>query len=188
MHMPDGLAGVASGIEDDSVSAVFDALGGGDLACLADELVQQSATRAGQRRDVRKVIPGDHEDVRRRLRVDVTKGDDPLPVQHNRGRDLSGGDPAEQAVWHTTIIVGTGGRRCRTRHCAACSHRVVVPVPAGLPVSLPSRPYQRSASYVPGPLAKIRLAAAYYSPVVPATRREVWITFPYVMSNARQDG
>jgi hypothetical protein len=43
--------------------------------------------------------------MRGRLRVDITESDYPLTVQHYRGPDLSGRDPAEQAVWHSTIIV-----------------------------------------------------------------------------------
>src|SRR6185437_9702808 len=65
-------------------------------------------------RHVREVIPRRHQDVRRRLWVDVTEGDSPLPVQHYRGRDLSGRDPAEQAVWHSTIIVAAGHAWCPT--------------------------------------------------------------------------
>jgi hypothetical protein len=41
------------------------------------------------------MIPRDHQDMRWRL-------------------DLSGRDPAEQAVWHTTIIVAAGRARRRT--------------------------------------------------------------------------
>jgi hypothetical protein len=51
------------------------------------------------------MVLGDHKYVRRRLRADVTEGYDPLPVEHYRGRDPPGSDPAEQAVWHSTIIV-----------------------------------------------------------------------------------
>jgi len=54
--------------------------------------------------------------VGRRLGVDVTEGDDTLPVQHYRGGDLPGSDPAEQAVWHNSIIVAGGHLRRRTTH------------------------------------------------------------------------
>jgi hypothetical protein len=105
MHMPHRLPAVAAGVEDNAVPAGVDALGDGDLMGRRDELAEQSVARAGQRCHVREVLPRDHQDVRRRLRADVTEGDDPLPVKHNRGGDLSGSDPAEQTVWHSTIIV-----------------------------------------------------------------------------------
>jgi hypothetical protein len=108
VHVPDSLPRVLAGVEDDPVPGGLDALGGRDLACRRDEFVKQPAARGGEGRHVGVMIPRHHQDMRRRLRVDVTEGDSPLPVQHKRGRDLSGSDPAEQAVWHITIIVGTG--------------------------------------------------------------------------------
>jgi hypothetical protein len=105
MHVPYRLPGVAARIEDDPVPAGGDPGGGGNLMGHCDQLVKQSVARAGQGRHVRKVVPGDHQDMRRRLRADVAEGDDPLSVSYDRGRDLSSSDPAEQAVWHSTIIV-----------------------------------------------------------------------------------
>jgi hypothetical protein len=106
VQVPDRLSAVAARIEDDPVSAGIDALGDSDLMGRRDELVEQPVARARQRRYVREVIPRDNQDMRRGLGADVTEGDDPLPVPHDRGRDLSSRDPAEQAVWHSTIIVG----------------------------------------------------------------------------------
>jgi hypothetical protein len=114
VHVPDGLPAVLTGVEDDPVAAVLDALGRGDLTGGADKLVKQAAARRGERPHVGEVIPRDHQDMRWRLRADVAEGDDPLSVQHYRRRDLSGSDPAEQAIWHSTIIMAAGGRRCRT--------------------------------------------------------------------------
>jgi len=105
VHVPDGLPAIAARVEDDPVSAGSDAFGDGDVACRCDELVKQSVARTDHGRHVGEVIPWDHKDMGRRLRVDVAEGYDPLPVQHDRGRDLSGSDPAEQAFWHSTIIV-----------------------------------------------------------------------------------
>src|ERR1700730_10937525 len=72
VHVPHGLPAVLAGGEDDPVP-------GGP-----------AATRGGQGRHVGEMLPGHHQDVRRRLGVDVTEGDGPLPVQHYRGRDLPG--------------------------------------------------------------------------------------------------
>jgi len=105
VHVSDGLPAITARVEDDPVSAGSDALGDGDVACRCDELVKQSVPRGDHGRHGGEVIPRDHKDMGRRLRVDVTEGYDPLPVKHDRGRDLSGSDPAEQAFWHTTIIV-----------------------------------------------------------------------------------
>ena len=112
--MPDGLPAVLAGVEDDPVPGVLDAFGHGDLPGRANELVKQPGARCGKFCHIGEVIPGDQQDVRRRLGVDVTEGEYPLPVQHYRGRDLPGSDPAEQAIWHTTIIVAAGCVRCWT--------------------------------------------------------------------------
>jgi hypothetical protein len=72
---------------------------------LADQLIKQAVTLAGESRHVRIVVARDHQDMRGRLWVDITESDYSLTVQHYRGLDLSGRDPAEQAVWHSTIIV-----------------------------------------------------------------------------------
>jgi hypothetical protein len=101
VHVPNGLPAIAAGVEDDPVPAGRNALGDGDVACRGDELVKQAVAGADHGRHIGEVIPGDYEDMRRRLRVDVTEGEDPLPVKHNRGRDLPGSDPAEQAFWHS---------------------------------------------------------------------------------------
>ena len=127
VHVLDSLPSVLAGVEDDPVAGRVDALGGRDLARRADEFVQLTVARGGESRHVGEMIPGDHQDVRRRLRVDVTEGENPLPVEHYRGRDLSGSDSAEQAVRHTTIIVGTArvragrlsGERRRASRCVA---------------------------------------------------------------------
>jgi hypothetical protein len=103
--MPNGLPALPSGVEHDPVTGAVNPLGDGHLVRLADELVKQAVTRAGESRHVRIVVARDHQDMRGRLRVDVTESDYPLTIQHYRGLDLSGRDPAEQAVWHSTIIV-----------------------------------------------------------------------------------
>jgi hypothetical protein len=108
VHVPDGLPTVLAGVEDDPVPAGGNALGGRDLVCRADDFVEQAAARGDEGRHVGEMVPRHHQDVRRRLGVDVTEGDGPLSVHHYRGRDLSGNYPAEQAVWHTSIIVAAG--------------------------------------------------------------------------------
>jgi hypothetical protein len=116
VHMPDGLPAVLASVEDDPVPGVFDALGHSDLAGRANKLVKQPATRRGERTHVREVVPWDYQDVGRRLGVDITEGDETLPVQDYRGGDLPGSDPAEQAVWHNSIIVGASHSRCRSTY------------------------------------------------------------------------
>src|ERR1700722_2284368 len=123
VHVPDGLPAVLAGVEDDPVPTGLDALGDRDLACRADEFVKQPAARGGEGRHVREMVSRHHQDVRWRLGVDVTEGDGPLSVQHYRGRDLSGRDPAEQAVWHPSIIVAARRARCRTAQRAVGGHQ-----------------------------------------------------------------
>jgi len=105
VRVPDGLPALPSGVEHDPVTGAIDPLGDCDLVRLANELVKQAVTRAGESRHVRIVVARDHQDMRGCLWADVTESDYPLTAQHNRGLDLSGRDPAEQAVWHSTIIV-----------------------------------------------------------------------------------
>jgi len=119
VHVPHGLPGVPAGVEYDPVPGGLDAVGRRDLPRHADYLVEQPVARGRQRRHVRKVVPRDHQDVRWRLRIEVTEGDRALPVHHDGGRDLSGSDTAEQAVWHTSIITGGGRARRRTAQRAA---------------------------------------------------------------------
>src|ERR1700722_2324008 len=124
VHVPHGLPAVLAGVEDDPVPGGLDALGIRDLPCHGDQLVEQPVARGRQRRYVREVVPRYHKDVRRRLRIEVTEGDAPLPVHHEGGRDMSGSDTAEQAVWHTSIITGGGRARCQTAQRAdAVRHR-----------------------------------------------------------------
>jgi len=119
VHVPHGLPGVPAGVEDDPVPGGLDALGIRDLPCYANQLVEQPVTRGRQRRHIGEVVPRDHEDVGWRLGVEVAEGDGPLPVHHEGGRDLSGRDIAELAVWHTSIITGGARARCRTAQRAA---------------------------------------------------------------------
>ena len=116
VHVPDRLPRFWTGVEHDPVPAAGDALGDGDLMRLGDELVEQAVTGDGQGGDVRVMVARDHQDVRGRLRVDVPESEDPLAVKHHRGRDLPARDTAEQALWHTTIIVA--GRRWRVQDLA----------------------------------------------------------------------
>lgn len=112
VRVPNGLARVLAGVEDDPVPGGLDSLGGRNLARRAYEFVEQSAARGREGRHVREMLPRHHQDVRWRLGVDVPEGDGPLSVKHDRGRYVSGSDPAEQAVWHSTIIVAVA-RACR---------------------------------------------------------------------------
>lgn len=113
VHVPDGLTTLPPGVEHDPVAAALDSLGHGDLVRPGDEFIQQTVARAGQGRYVRVVAARDHQDMRRSLWADVTESDYALSIQHDRGRDLSGRDTAEQAVWHTTIIVARRYRPVR---------------------------------------------------------------------------
>jgi len=176
VHVVDRLPGFPAGVEDDPVPDSLDALGVGDLTRHGDDFVKQSAARGGERCHVRKMPPRDHEDMCRRLRVDVTERDRPLPVYHDRGRDLSASDPAEQAVWHTTIIVGAGRARCGTaylrhlRRQTATLPAVRRPpggAPGGTGAGKPvARARRRLTADVPVGLAEFCLPAIIYSSVV----------------------
>src|SRR5438874_786518 len=74
------------------------ALLAGDLAGNGDELPEQRLVLRPRLRDRRDVLARDHQHVHRRLRVEVSKGDRLLIAVHDVGRDLAGGDAAEDAL------------------------------------------------------------------------------------------
>jgi len=111
--MPDGLARLLSGVEDDAVAAAVDTVGDRHLMRPGDDLVEQAAS-GGQCRGVRVVITRDYQDVRRCLRVDVTESDHTIALQHLRGRYLAShgtlasenpARPPDQEA-HATFIAG----------------------------------------------------------------------------------
>src|ERR1022692_763773 len=91
----DGLAGVTACIEDNAVTGLRNALGLGYLVRLSCYLGHQPVLRVGEACQVRIVRLGNHQDVNRRLRIDVTKCERALGFEHPRCRDLPGRDPAE---------------------------------------------------------------------------------------------
>ncbi len=94
-----------AGVEDDPVAGRLDALGDGDSRGPADEFVEQPVTRGRQRRHVRVVIPGDHQDVRRRLRVDVTEGEVRFPSSTIVAGICPAAIPQNKQSGTSTIIV-----------------------------------------------------------------------------------
>lgn len=100
MDVPDGLAAMDSGVENDSVPAVSDALRYRDLVGVRDEVGQQTLSGRRQCPQIRVVLARDHEDVDGSLRIDVTEGDRRGSAGHDSGRYFGSGDAAEQTIRH----------------------------------------------------------------------------------------
>ncbi len=99
MNVEDGLPGVLPGVEHQPVAGLGQALGRGHRPGVPQQL-------GGQRRVTRSELGGgrvgvrlrdDHE-VGRRLRGDVTEGEGALGLAHDRRRDLTAQDRAENTT------------------------------------------------------------------------------------------
>ena len=93
--MVNSLAGLATGIEDNAVTGIRDALGNGYLMCLGRDLGEQAVSSRREPDQVRIVSLGNHEHMNRRLRVDVAKCKRALAFEHSCRRQLAGRDSAE---------------------------------------------------------------------------------------------
>ncbi len=107
MQMSDGLTAVVAGISDEPETVVEILLPchvGGSVQELAEQL-GMIAGCVGERRDV---LPGDNEQMNRRLRVHVGKGDYLIVFIDKFNGNGARGDFAEDAVW-----IGSGGHGLR---------------------------------------------------------------------------
>ena len=100
VYVEDCLSRFRPGVEDDAVAAVGEPLGLRNLVSLGRHLGQQPSIRAGQRGQVRVVVPGDDQDMRRSLRVDIAKRDRAVTLSHSFRWDITRDDLAEEAVCH----------------------------------------------------------------------------------------
>jgi hypothetical protein len=98
------LAPVGTGIKDHPISARGDALGYRDRMRLRDQLVEQPATRRGDRGDIRQVRPRDDQHVNGRLGIYITESDCTLTLQHGIRRDVASGDFTKEALRHEVIL------------------------------------------------------------------------------------
>jgi RNA polymerase sigma-70 factor (sigma-E family) len=110
----DRLPCLRTGIEDDSIPAVRDALGGRYLFGMGHQVGQQAIIRGSELGQVRVMIARDHQHVHRSLRVDIPKGDRSGMSRHNRGWYLAGRYATEQAIRHGAILTSTRPTRART--------------------------------------------------------------------------
>ena len=97
MQMADRLATVGAGVDDDSI-AFGEALLSCDLSGGGEELTEQFGVlgcRGGERGEV---LPGDDEQVRGSLRVQVGESYDSVVFVDEFGGDCAGDDFAEDAV------------------------------------------------------------------------------------------
>lgn len=103
MKVMDGLLSVCTVIHDAPVSGFGNALlrsnAGGDPRDIGGKaliLIVQSG-------EARHMLPGNNQDVHRRLGINISEGNDVAVLKHNVGRDLSHGDAAEKALSHRSV-------------------------------------------------------------------------------------
>jgi hypothetical protein len=100
----DGLAPVVAGVEDDAVSGIGDPLGDRYSVRLVRDLFQEAVAGGRDRRHIGIMFFRYNQNVRRCLRIDIAKRDSPRAFPHRFRRDVTGHDPAEQAVSHGWIL------------------------------------------------------------------------------------
>ena len=87
VEMVDGLAAIAAAVDDDSIAAI-EFLFRSDLAYDEHHVSEQGGIRGIDGRQGRDRFLGDNEDVHRRLRRDVVKGEAKVVLMNDLCRDL----------------------------------------------------------------------------------------------------
>jgi hypothetical protein len=95
VHMIYGLPAVTAGIEDHPVAGIGDAFGQCHLVRLTGHLGEQPIPGRRQRGQILVVVPRDHQDVHRGLRIDIAKCEGTRRFEHERCRHFAAGDSAE---------------------------------------------------------------------------------------------
>jgi hypothetical protein len=119
----DRVAGVLAHVEHQPVAALEDALGLGHRTGHREQLGQDLAVILAEVGRGADVVPRDHKDVRRRDRLNVTKGVREGRAGHLGGGHLSGNDAAEQALRHRRNPIAGKRRRRTGRHAIAGKRR-----------------------------------------------------------------
>ena len=96
--MPDGVLGVVADIEYQPVAAVENPFSLGDRTGEGEHRTDDVGVAGSERRGVGDVPPGHDEDVRRRDRGAVAKGDDDIGLGEDLRRLRPADDPAEDAA------------------------------------------------------------------------------------------
>ena len=166
MYMEDRLSRFRAGVEDDPVAAVPEPLGLRHPVGLERHLGQQPGVGAGQRGQIRVVVPGDDQDMRRSLRVDIAKRDRAVTLSHSFRWDITRDDLAEEAVCH-------GGNRSLTGD----NSPHMGPMPSSRTISLIRCELMARAPEVHGPAERFRLCTPGATPRPGHTRRDTHESF-----------
>ena len=100
MNVEDGLTGVGVAVEDRAEATVAMSMFGGNRGAAPDHLADEAVVFCRQLVEAGDVPARDHEDVHRRLWIDVLEGDHAVVLVDQRRRDLAAHDLAEKAVGH----------------------------------------------------------------------------------------
>jgi len=92
------LPPVGADVQHRTVSVIGDALGAGEVPGREEHAAQKVAMVIGSGVQGRNVLAGNHENMDRRLRIDVAKGHQVVVFMDDGRRDLASRDLAEQAI------------------------------------------------------------------------------------------
>jgi len=106
VDVEDGLAGGFATVADDAIAVGIEMQTAGDLRRANHQSADESGLAVIEIVKRGDVAPGNDEDVRRRLRIDVVKGEDLIVFEDLPRRDLAVRDAAEETfvVCHSEII------------------------------------------------------------------------------------
>ena len=99
MEVEHRLAGVRSGVGQDPVTALVDSLIASDLARQAQQLSEQRLVAGRRHGEISDMVPRDDQDMDRRLRGEIGKGDRMGGFRQEAGVEIPARDPAKDAVW-----------------------------------------------------------------------------------------
>jgi hypothetical protein len=124
VDMPDSLTAMWPGIEDNPVAILGNALGDGDLVGVCDHVGEQPVTGLVELGQGGEVPPRDHQDMYRRLRVDIAERDSPWLIGHDGRRNVAGDDGAKQTFRHAADLnVWQSGSASDIYGCSAANPR-----------------------------------------------------------------
>ena len=115
-----GMAGIGAGVDHGAETAGQGPVAGRNLARRQEQLADDPGLGGGDVGQRDDMALRDHQHVGGRHRVDVAKRKQLRLVEHDVGRDLAPGDPAEDATHGHVLPPRVGGSAPARRYPAEC--------------------------------------------------------------------
>lgn len=106
MNMKDGLTGICIAIEDQPVTALGDAFLNRHMLCRHRHPANQWSLCGGEVVECGDMPPGNHQRMRRSLRVEIPKSHDLVVFKKLSGGNRAIGNFTEYAVFHEDEVSG----------------------------------------------------------------------------------